>query len=45
MNRAEYRAMLVDLGPVGAEYLFWNDAYRLPYAMLDALYCYLTGKD
>lgn len=45
MNRAEYRAMLVDLGPVGAEYLFWNDSQRLPYWALAELYDYLTGKE
>lgn len=45
MTRAEYRALFVDLGPVGAEYLFWNDYKRLPFWMLAELHDYLTGKD
>lgn len=44
MTRAEYLDLLRALGPVGAEYLFWNDYARLPYAMLDWLHDYLTGK-
>ena len=42
MTRADYRAMLRVLGPVGAEYLWWNDYQRLPYWALSELYDYLT---